>query len=298
MVLSVVQALVPHGYGWHIVGVVVVLAVLRRISQGRTTSRERDLHNRTFLVTGGFTALGLTLLQQLAERGATVVALTGQHTDSPAVATVVALLRTAHNNHNIYAEQCCLSDPHSVRAFCTRFLTHHTRLDAILFAHEYQHIGADDQQRHSSSLSTFLITTLLLPVLLAAPPDRDIRVINVVNPFYAAAVHAFDPSFTPSSSSTSPFLHEGLRSLRTIILTRHLQRILDALPNPQLPKTQQQTSSVPVVSPRVQRSNIVAVCVSPGLSRVDTVSRMLNADWNLPDSSSPERTFSWLGVLL
>ena len=201
-----------------------------------------------------------------------------------------------------------------------------TRLDGILFAHEYQHIGVprlfrriaideEKQKRESNSLSTFLITTLLLPALLVAPPERDIRIINVVNPFYAAAAaslrtsNVFDPSFThfttssSSSSSKSLFLDEGFRSLRTVILTRHLQRILDALPNPQVPKTQEGTSSVPVVSARVQRSNIVAVCVSPGLSRVDTLSRMLNADWNLLDGSTPqqgsvERTFSWLGILL
>ncbi|KAJ3568177.1 hypothetical protein NP233_g5888 [Leucocoprinus birnbaumii] len=49
----------------------------------------------------------------------------------------------------------------------------------------------------------------------------------------------------------------------------------------------------------MQRSNIVAVSVSPGLSRVDTISRMLNADWNLVESGdSVERKFSWIGVLL
>lgn len=222
-----------------------------------------------------------------------------------------------------------------MRAFCTRFLMQgagdnsktktDTRLDGILFAHEYQHIGVprlfrriaidEAKQRESNSLSTFLITTLLLPALLVAPPERDIRIINVVNPFYAAAAaslrtsNIFDPSFTHFTASSSPskssFLDEGFRSLRTIILTRHLQRILDALPNPQVPKTQEGTSSIPVVSARMQRSNIVAVCVSPGLSRVDTLSRMLNADWNLLESSTPhqgqgaaERTFSWLGILL
>jgi len=202
-----------------------------------------------------------------------------------------------------------------------------SRLDGIIFAHEYQHIGVpqlfrrkpltideEKQKRESNSLSTFLITTLLLPVLLVAPPERDIRIVNVVNPFYAAAAASlrasrlFDPSFThftasSSSPSKSSFLDEGFRSLRTIILTRHLQRIFDALPNPQVPKTQEGSSSVPVVSARVQQSNIVAVCVSPGLSRVDTMSRMLNADWSQADGSTHqqggvERAFSWLGLLL
>jgi len=309
----------------------------------------------------------LTLLQELAQRGAKIIALSPQPIDSPTVTTLVSLLRTSYNNENIYAERCNLSDPNSVRDFCTRFLTEgaiegdkpkpqtkdnslestikekpkvktDSRLDGIIFAHEYQYIGVprllrnkslstttldeeEEIQRESSSLSTFLITTLLLPALLVAPVERDIRILNIVNPFYAAAAASvraskvFDPAFThfttfPTSTASSSlslpskslFLAEGFRSLRTIILTRHLQRIFDALPKPQIPKTEEGTSSVPIVSARMQRSNIVAVSVSPGLSRVDTVSRMLNADWNLVEGggeeSVVERRFSMLGILL
>lgn len=209
-----------------------------------------------------------------------------------------------------------------MRSFCTRFLTsqgaQNQRLDAIVFAHEHQHIGVpglfitrdealEEKEREAGSLATFLITTLLLPALLVAPPERDIRIVNVVNPFYAAAAGVpFLPSFStssPSSSSrTSPanskpkpiFLQEGIRSLRTIILTRHLQRILDALPSAaQVPKTQEGSRAVPVVNSKLQKSNIVAVSVSPGIGRVDTVSRILNADW-----TGTERKTSWLGVSL
>jgi hypothetical protein len=166
-------------------------------------------------------------------------------------------------------------------------------VDAIIFAHEYQHIGpaallsptdpsAGGSKREAGSLATFLMITLLLPALLVAPVERDIRIINVVNPFYAAAA---GPSFSipfPSQNmqhSKSIFLQEGIRSLRTSIFTRHLQRILDALPSAQVPRTDDATSTIPVVSPKTQRSNIIAVSVSPGISRVDTVAPLLNADW-------------------
>jgi hypothetical protein len=186
------------------------------------------------------------------------------------------------------------------------------RLDAIVFAHEHEHIGIpgifitrdralEEKEREAGSLATFLITTLLLPALLVAPPERDIRIVNVVNPFYAAAASIpFQPSFLPTSSSppsSKPkpiFLQEGIRSLRTIILTRHLQRILDALPSAaQVPKTQEGSRTVPVVNLKLQKSNIVAVSVSPGIGRVDTVSRILNADW-----TGTERKSSWLGISL
>jgi hypothetical protein len=191
-----------------------------------------------------------------------------------------------------------------VRAFCTKFLTgKEQRLDAIIFAHEHRHIGSpsffsprpkeqDQKERDAGSLATFLITTLLLPALLVAPPERDIRIINVVNPFYAAASGLpFSPVFSPSSSATvsrkaSVFLQEGTRSLRTIVFTRHLQRVLDALPSAaQVPKTEEGSRAVPVVNAKLQKSNIVAVSVSPGIGRVDTVSSLLNADLMSPTGS-------------
>lgn len=233
---------------------------------------------------------------------------------------MISLLRSTTSNENIFAEPCDLSSPSSVRSFCTRFLTSQDqRLDAIVFAHEHEHIGTpgffntrrdgalEEKEREAGSLATFLIITLLLPALLVAPPERDIRIVNVVNPFYAAAASIpFLPSFSsPASSSSSKtfsayskpkpiFLQEGIRSLRAIILARHLQRILDALPSAaQVPKTQERSRTVPVVNSKLQKSNIVAVSVSPGIGRVDTVSHILNADW-----TGRERRTSWLGVSL
>jgi len=54
----------------------------------------------------------------------------------------------------------------------------------------------------------FLLTTLLLPALLVAPVERDIRIINIVNPFYAAAAPAFLRGFRLQSI---PYLTHGSR---------------------------------------------------------------------------------------
>lgn len=253
--------------------------------------------------------MGLTLLQNLAHRGAHIIALSPDPIDSPNVSILIDLLRTTTSNEEIYAEDCNLASPSSIRAFCTKFLTgKDQRLDAIIFAHEHRHIGTpkflsprseeeDKKERQSNSLATFLITTLLLPVLLVAPVERDIRIVNVVNPFYAAATGLpLDPSFIPTGSRASKkqsvFLQEGNRSLRTIVVTRHLQRVLDALPTgAQVPKTEEGSRTVPVVSDKLQKSNIVAVSVSPGIGRVDTVSSVLNADIMSP-------TGSYIGVIM
>jgi hypothetical protein len=149
-----------------------------------------------------------------------------------------------------------------------------------------------DKERETASLATFLIITLLLPALLIAPVERDIRIITLINPFYAAAGGSFSPSQSPTPKNASPkssssiFLLEGRRALQSAIFTRHLQRILDALPSAaQVPKTDEGSSTVPVVSQKSQKSNIVAVSVSPGISRSDTIAPLLSADRSLSSKS-------------
>jgi hypothetical protein len=240
------------------------------------------------MLQGAFTPLGLTLLQNLAERGAHIVAASPEPISSPRIDLLIEVLRSTTKNEHIYADYCDLESPHSVRDFCTRFLTgNDTRLDAIVFAHEYHNIGhvltrpseADDARRHALAMSTFLMITLLLPVFLVAPAERDIRIINVCNPFYAAAVPDFTPTEAQPPRGSSLFYKEGLRSLRTALLTRHLQRVLDALPNrTQAPETEGTQETVPVVSASAQKSNIVAVSVSPGISRLDTITPLLGSN--------------------
>ncbi|KIK93917.1 hypothetical protein PAXRUDRAFT_485761 [Paxillus rubicundulus Ve08.2h10] len=295
----VVNTLLPSKYYVHAVVSLIAIVVVHAFSQGRATNRERDMHARVVLVTGAFTPLGLTLVQNLAERGAHVIALSPKPIDHPEVEILIELLRSTTKNEQIYAEACDLSSPASVRSFCTRFLTgKETRLDAIIFTHEYQPIGSllsrhDPaelaKQRRESSLATFLIIALLLPLLLVAPVGRDIRIINVVNPFYAAASRTY--SITEAPPPTSPLLgQEGRRSLEMIIFTRHLQRVLDALPSGgQIPKTDEAT--IPVISEKVQKSNIVAVSVCPGISRADTVAAFL-------DVNSAQGQRSMLGIIL
>ncbi|KAJ7246487.1 hypothetical protein C8J57DRAFT_1724869 [Mycena rebaudengoi] len=313
MVLKMLAAAAPYfpsEYTVHIVTAVVVAVAARAIAQGRSTTRERDLHARTIIVTGALTPLGLTLVEALASRGAHIIALTPSAVDSDAVTTWIDLLRSTTSNENIYAEQCDLAAPPSIQAFCKRFLEgKEPRVDALLFTHEYRHVGAwgffrgrvakeeDEKEREQGALATFLLTTLLLPALLTAPVERDIRIVNVVNRFYAAAasspaLFSSFPSFSPPNPKnnapkstlppTSLFLREGARALRTTVITRHLQRILDSLPTAPVPHTASASSSlnaIPVVPRNSQKSNIVAVSVSPGISRVDTVAPLLNADW-------------------
>ncbi|KAF5379617.1 hypothetical protein D9757_009229 [Collybiopsis confluens] len=76
--------------------------------------------------------------------------------------------------------------------------------------------------------------------LLAAPAERDVRIIDVVNRVYATATSATNLYSRQTPCSDSSFLAQG---------TRHLQRILDALPTDQIPKpraTSQDSDTSPV----------------------------------------------------
>ncbi|EDQ98775.1 uncharacterized protein LACBIDRAFT_296746 [Laccaria bicolor S238N-H82] len=266
MVLKITEAFAssffPTQYIVHIVVGIVVVLTLHAVCQGRRTTRERDLHARTVLITGGFTPLGLTILQSLAQRGAHIIALSPDPIDYANVTILINLLCTTTSNEQIFADECDVSSPTSIRSFCTRFLTGQgQRIGTIIFAHEYHQIGSfvsrldKEKERNAGSLATFLITTLLLPALPVVPVERDIRIINVVNSFYAAAATLL-PRFDPPKER-SVFLREGIRSLRNIIVTRHLQRILDALHAAQIPKPEE------------------------GISRVDTISALFTADWTI-----------------
>ncbi|KAJ7623864.1 hypothetical protein DFH06DRAFT_1104631 [Mycena polygramma] len=312
-ILTAASGYFPSEYTVHIVATLIAVLATRRIAQGRWTTRERDMHARVVVVTGGFTPLGLTLLESLAHRGAHIIALTPHPVSSPLVSTYIDLLRSTTSNENIYAETCDLASPPSIHAFAARFVTGDNtnpttappRLDALVCAHEYAGVGAlpqfarggakgrearerEQRARDEGALASFLLATLLLPAMLTAPVERDIRIVHVVNRFYAAAAPRFfadgryvfpdlsaplPPSASPTSKSQlrdSPLLAEATRALRTVLLTRHLQRVLDALPSAPVPNPSDGSSTA---TGRVanQKSNIVAVSVSPGLSRAETV---------------------------
>lgn len=130
-----------------------------------------------------------------------------------------------------------------MRAFYNNYHKSERRLDKT-----FSHMSPDlEKQRQTASRTTFLVVTLLFALLLMAPAEHD---IILTNPFYAAVARVFT-----ASPSSSLLLMAGERTLRTAKFVRH-QRVLDA---PLVPPTDVNPQSIPVVSDKVQRSNIVSI---------------------------------------
>ncbi len=223
------------------------------------------------------------MLEALAKRGAHIIALAPDPIEEPQIKLVIEALQEITNNRQIFAEHCDLFS-YGVRKDVLHQISYgqETRLDALILTHEFEHVGPlfasakertdGEVKRAAASDATFLITTLLLPTLFGRSPERDIRIINVVNPFYAAAVPLFPKA---PNRKGSQFVLEGFRALRSVVLTRHWQRVFDALPA--APAPDPDAPSATTTGAKEQKSNIVAVSVSPGFSRADTIAPLLRA---------------------
>lgn len=235
-------------------------------------------------------------MDQLARRGAQIIALIPSIED-PIIQELIPAMRTAASNELIFAEECDLGSAVSIQEFCKRFTQlqpsvdgqsrpEPSRLDAVIMMHEYLpqipetaltmplELDSPAAAQLRASTATFLLTSLIIPSLLRAPSDRDIRFINVINPLYAAAIPTFDPA-SPSPSTQSSTRRtstssatEGTRSLRSIILARHMQRLFDALTKSS--EKSDSTGPLPDLSDGQsltrlhEGSNMMSIVVSPG----------------------------------
>ncbi|KAH3668839.1 hypothetical protein OGAPHI_002594 [Ogataea philodendri] len=182
--------------GWDYVkmyGPLVVLAgSLKYYLNGSTNTWERDLHGKVYMVTGGTSGIGASLVYDLAKRGAQLVLLTSQldleGVGTAWIADYIQDLRDDTGNQLIYAESCDLSSLYSVRKFATKWLdqTPPRRLDGILClaadsepsgkARESSVDGVEIQMA-VNYLGHYHLLTLLEPALKVQPADRDVRVL-------------------------------------------------------------------------------------------------------------------------
>ncbi|GAA6042443.1 hypothetical protein JCM8097_008455 [Rhodosporidiobolus ruineniae] len=292
-----------------------------------------ELAGKTYILTGGFSSTGIAVFARLAAAGAQVIALHPSPL-SPSVVQILLLLRSSSSNERLYAEECDLSDLASVRMFVQRWQKDaragmvqdlEARVDGILFCDgggdglggveglpydvgaEYvdQPAGEGRTERYHQAklVGPHALVQLLLPVLLrsVATSTTPIRIINCVNPFYAAvppAPDALDPTRLDYPAGRgkgrvyprkAPWVAMGRVGAASVLLWSEFSRRLSSTSASSAPAPP--PADLPAgAAPPSSSAPILALSVCPGLTRSSLLS-LLRAS-----PSSPH--FSYLGLLL
>ena len=157
---------------------------------------ERRLEGRVALVTGGSSGLGEAACEGLVTAGARVHMLVRDF-DRGAKAVSRIASRVPDARSAIELELCDLSDLSGIRRFAEAFQARHECLDLLV-----HNAGVLEKNRGhtrdgieltfaTNVLGPFLLTSLLLPALLAAAPSRVITVSS--GGMYTARLDAEDP---------------------------------------------------------------------------------------------------------
>ncbi|GAK64847.1 oxidoreductase [Moesziomyces antarcticus] len=326
LLASAVSSAVPTEYWASIAASLVAISFLKTWSQGvklldppppPTSSSTNsapispsldahlnDLHGRVVLVaSGAFTPLGVVTISALAHRGAQIIAL-APDISSPDVVQLVHLIRDSTQSELVYAEQCDIASLESVSAFAALWNAGDKkqqqgirRLDSLIFLPPSREevrtlqatgVGMAQAIYQLHVLARFHLVNSLLSSLLVLPPEREVRIVSVVSPFYAAGANHFDllttgtatkPKGKRKATPTIKTLAEGsysalvgAASLRWYALSIELQRRLDLLaeadprPRTKLPGIDV-SSARPTASTPHTHSNIAVINVCPGFER-------------------------------
>ncbi|BGP35001.1 hypothetical protein JCM10296v2_006825 [Rhodotorula toruloides] len=289
---------------------------LRAWSKGYVCKEERGLAGKTFLLTGGFSGVGLAVFQHLAEAGAQVIVLTPDPS-SPATTQLLLLLRSSTSNERLYAEECDLGSPTSIKRFVEGWKKDaregmvkdlEARIDGIVFCDE----AGETQWREKAKrvlMSRHMLVQLLMPVLLrsAATSTSPIRIVNTLDsPFYAAVTpdtfepvplvteQAVEKADAPAEKSRqlSSVVQGGRLALASVLLWRELQaRLSTSEPKSLTGLSASGDARVATSSP------ILAFSVSPGIIRSSLRSLLPFASRQSPHSRVPPSIYASLGLL-
>jgi NAD(P)-dependent dehydrogenase (short-subunit alcohol dehydrogenase family) len=148
--------------------------------------------NKSCLVTGGSAGIGFVTARELVRSGANVT-IVGR--DLARGEAAVGAIRDATGNDAIDFVATDLSDQSQLRAFAQAFRERRPKLDVLvnnaggLFGHRELSVDGIEMTFALNHLNYFLLTSLLLPCLLAAAPSR---IVNIASEAHRGVTLDFD----------------------------------------------------------------------------------------------------------
>ena len=145
---------------------------------------EKDLSNKTYIVTGTTSGIGLELVTQLARQSATVICAS-RNLEKLKITTQKISKQTS--NSKIFYMHLDLTSLESVRNFVKNYFDKFSNLDglvnnaAVMFPSEERTIDGNELQFSTNFLGHFLLTELLLPLLKKSQASRIIHTSSVMH---------------------------------------------------------------------------------------------------------------------
>ena len=145
---------------------------------------EKDLTNKTYIVTGTTSGIGLELVTQLARQSATVICAS-RNLEKLKFTTQKISKQTS--NSNIFYMHLDLTSLDSVKIFVKNYFDKFSNLDglvnnaAVMFPSEKRTIDGNELQFSTNFLGHFLLTELLLPLLKKSQASRIIHTSSVMH---------------------------------------------------------------------------------------------------------------------
>ena len=142
------------------------------------------MNNKTIIITGSNSGIGLRAAVGLAQQGHTVVLMCRNRQRGEGAREQI---RTQTGSNNVDLILVDMASQHSVRNAAAEFLSHHTRLDVIINNAANFDISLKNVERTVDSMETifatnhlgpFLLTNLLLGALQSSAPARIINVAS------------------------------------------------------------------------------------------------------------------------
>jgi NAD(P)-dependent dehydrogenase (short-subunit alcohol dehydrogenase family) len=176
-----------------------------------------DLSDRTVVLTGGYSGIGLAATRALVGAGARVVV--------PARRPDLAQQALADLDR-VEVDEMDLGAPASVRAFAERFRANHGSLDILIanagvMACPERRVGPGwEAQFAINHLGHYALTALLWPALVAAETSRVVAVSSGYNPDWR--IRWEDVHFTRAYDKWAAYTQSKLAN---ILFARHLDRL-------------------------------------------------------------------------